>query len=237
VKTLSQSAITAITAIAIAAAVVPTARATPQEIIILRHGEKKDDHALCDMGAKRADALAAQYLGKGAANSLFAGTDGPAAFFAITLHPLETITPAAATWGLPVIMFSVTPLADKNVVMTQLNRRTQEAARAVLSDPQWSGKIVVMDWEHHHIADAMLPPEVQLRHLLNIDRVASPPSATWSGKNYDYFWIVKFGLPGSNAPTVFTSIKQTFTGQFQDVPANDWGAKERPRPPGCIKIK
>ena len=46
--------------------------ATPARIIILRHGEKADKWKLCDIGKERADALAANYLGRQAANSLFA---------------------------------------------------------------------------------------------------------------------------------------------------------------------
>jgi hypothetical protein len=37
-----------------------------------------------------------------------------------------------------------------------LNRRTQEAAAALLGNPVWQGKTVVMVWEHDHIADAKL---------------------------------------------------------------------------------
>ena len=47
----------------------------PARIIILRHGEKADKWKLCDMGQERADALAANYLGRDAANSLFASGD------------------------------------------------------------------------------------------------------------------------------------------------------------------
>ena len=48
------------------------ALATPARIIILRHGEKADKWKLCGVGQERADALAANYLGRGAAKSLFA---------------------------------------------------------------------------------------------------------------------------------------------------------------------
>ncbi len=42
------------------------AQAQPSRIIIARHGEKKDGAKLCKVGKLRAQALAAQYLGKGA---------------------------------------------------------------------------------------------------------------------------------------------------------------------------
>jgi hypothetical protein len=75
--------------------------ATPSRIIILRHGEKEDAWKLCGVGQERADALAANYLGRNAAKSLFADGEGPAAFLAITLHTLELAAPAAGTWSLP----------------------------------------------------------------------------------------------------------------------------------------
>jgi hypothetical protein len=75
----------------------PIAEAEPSRIIILRHAEKLNAYALCDLGRERADALAKQFVGQGATQSLFAPGERPAAFMAVTLHPLETITPAAQT--------------------------------------------------------------------------------------------------------------------------------------------
>ena len=71
--------------------------ATPSRIIILRHGEKEDAWKLCGVGQERADVLAANYLGRNAAKSLFADGEGPATFLAITLHTLELAAPAAGT--------------------------------------------------------------------------------------------------------------------------------------------
>jgi hypothetical protein len=215
-----------------------TAVATPRTVIVLRHGEKQNAYALCQTGQDRARALAAQYLGKGAANSLFTGAEEPAAFFAITLHTLGLASPAAASWGLPVTMFSVMPGA-KTGFDTALNTRTQEAVRALMTDPRWSGKTVVLVWEHHHIADKALEQkfprqQITLRQLLNLDKIAGVPE-TWPGQNYDYFWIVQYGTPGSDVPTGFQSVKQTFTAPFQTVPSNDWGTKEPlPRGSKCI---
>ena len=50
----------------------PVAEAQPSRIIILRHAEKLNAYALCDLGRERADALAKQFLGQGATQSLFA---------------------------------------------------------------------------------------------------------------------------------------------------------------------
>jgi hypothetical protein len=87
--------------------------AAPSRIIILRHGEKEGAWKLCGVGQARADALAATYLGRNAAQSLFAAGEEPAAFLAITLHTLELAAPAAATWDLPVTMFPVLPLKGR----------------------------------------------------------------------------------------------------------------------------
>ena len=57
-------------------------QAEPARIIILRHAEKLNRHALCDLGEQRAQALASQFLDRGAAQSLFAAGEKPAAFLA-----------------------------------------------------------------------------------------------------------------------------------------------------------
>jgi hypothetical protein len=147
--------------------------AMPARIIILRHGEKADKWKLCDIGQERADALAANYLGRDAANSLFASGEEPAAFLAITLHTLELAYPAAATWNQPITLYPVLPQKDSDEDKVEtLNRRTQEAARDLMINTRWQGKTVVMVWEHRHIANKKMekhfPGEaVTLRQLLN----------------------------------------------------------------------
>ena len=106
-----------------------------------------------------------------------------------------------------------------------LNRRTQEAARHVLTDPALAGKTVVMVWEHHHIANAALeakfPGEkVTLRQLLKLDTLPNVPD-TWPTETYDYFWIVDFARSGT--PAKFSMLKQEFGASFPGVPSNDWG--------------
>src|ERR1700734_3396288 len=81
------------------------AEARPSRVIILRHAEKLNAYALCDLGRERAEALGKQFLGQGATQSLFAHGERPAAFMAVPLHPLETISPAAPSWGLPAIAY------------------------------------------------------------------------------------------------------------------------------------
>src|SRR6185312_4382218 len=118
----------------------------PARIIILRHGEKADKWKLCDIGQERADALAANYLGRDAANSLFASGEKPAAFLAITLHTLELAAPAAATWSLPLTLYAAPPGGDKKTFVKTVNQRTQEAVADLMSNRAWQGKTVVMVW-------------------------------------------------------------------------------------------
>ena len=129
----------------------------PSRVVVLRHGEKENAYALCDVGQHRSLALKAQYLGKGAEKSLFSNV-APTAFFAITLHTLELVAPSADSWGLPVTTYSVVPLPgmSESDSTDWLNRQTQRAAKEVMNDSRWQGQTVVMAWEHKHIANQKL---------------------------------------------------------------------------------
>lgn len=217
------------------------AQATPQQIIILRHGEKQNAYRLCDVGVQRSLALAAQYLGKGAKESLFSGDQTPEAFIAITLHTLELVSPAAQSWEKPVILYSALPMHGQTDAQATalLNRRTQQAARDVMTSPQWAGKTIVMVWEHHHIANAALEKQfpgekVTLRQLLNLDADSAVPN-TWSGDNFDYFWIATYGT-SADRPTKVDIRKQVFAAPFEAVPSNDWHKRPTyPRNSRCEK--
>jgi hypothetical protein len=217
----------------------PAAFAEPARIIILRHAEKLNKHELCEIGVQRAQALAAQFLGKGAAQSLFASGEKPAAILAVTIHSVETISPTAQSWELPAIVYSVLPGDDKDAKDVELNRRTREAVHDALSDPRYAGKTVVMDWEHKHIADSKLEKkfpgeEVTLRQLLHLGDFAEAPK-DWPEGNYDYFWIVDF-TPGKPNPTGFHMVRQAFAAPFDALPASDWDAPEpRHIDAGCKK--
>ncbi len=212
------------------AAFATSATAAPERIIILRHGEKADDWKLCEVGRQRASALALNYLGRDAANSLFAGGGEPAFFFAITLHTLELATPAVESWSKPIILYSVVPKdGGKDEFTKALNRRTQEAARNILANPALKGKTVVMVWEHRHIANEELEAKfegeaVTLRQLFKLDLLPGVPK-TWPSDTYDYFWIVEFP-ENSNVPSGFSMVKQDFGKSFPRVPVNDWGTPD-----------
>lgn len=206
----------------------------PSRIVLLRHGEKENAYALCDVGQRRSLALRAQYLGKGAEKSLFDQAP-PAAFFATTLHTLELAAPAADSWGLPITTYAVVPLKgqDDAVTTAWLTRQTRRAAADVMANPRWQGQTVVMVWEHKHIANEKLlkhnPDElVDLRQLLKLDQLPKPyryqVPAAWSGANYNMFWVIDYDALGR--PVAFQQIRQTFSGEFADLPDNDWGVAE-----------
>jgi hypothetical protein len=202
-----------------------TTLAMPARVIILRHGEKADKWDLCNIGEERADALVANYLGRGAAKSLFAPNEAPAAFLAITLHSLELASPAAMSWHQPVTLYSVLPQKDEDKEEA-LDRRTQEAANDLKVNPLWQGKTVVMVWEHKRIANKKLEKSspgqaVTLRELLHLDQLSGVPQ-TWPSGTYDYFWIIEYGNQGSDVPTRFSMVKQEFVGDYNEVPSNEW---------------
>jgi hypothetical protein len=214
-------------AVALLAVSAGAAFAAPSRIIILRHGEKADDWKLCEVGRQRAQALKYNYLGKGAAKSLFTEEAPPAYFFAITLHTMELATPAVDSWSKPIIYYSVLPQDDEKKFTEAVNTRTREAAGNILNNPALKGKTVVMVWEHRHIANKALDAKyeresaVTLRQLFHLDILPGVPRE-WPDDNYDYFWIVDFP-ENSNVPSKFEMVKQEFGKSFPDVPANDWG--------------
>ncbi len=131
------------------------AQAHPARIIFLRHGEKKNGDELCSIGQLRAEALSAQYLGKGAPGSdtVFGKGGKPDAFFAITAHTQETASPSAHTRDKQVTLFPIQP-HDPNED-ADLSLETRTAAKALASQG-YDGKTVVGVWEHKHIANSSL---------------------------------------------------------------------------------
>jgi hypothetical protein len=131
--------------------------------------------------------------------------------------------------GLPVIDYSVVPNKDEDddaAAEVEINARTQEAARDLMSKREFDGKIVVIAWEHKHIASRKLEKDyrgqdVTFRQLL---RLGQAPES-WSDTNYDYFWIVDYA-PGNPNPVKFQAVKQTFTSPFNGIPAPGWDAPE-----------
>jgi hypothetical protein len=195
-------------------------QAHPARIILLRHGEKMNSAKLCDVGTLRAQGLSAQYLGKGApGNEAIFGTGRtPDAFFAVTAHTQETAAPSAESWGKKLTLFPVWP-KDPNED-SDLDAQTQKAA-AALNSAEYDGKIVVVVWEHKHIAKKDLNRNGStFWSLLKLGEIpgASVPKS-WEGANYDFFWIIDYANP---QPT-FTMVPQTYaSGAYAQVPNNAW---------------
>jgi hypothetical protein len=200
----------------------------PAKVIILRHAEKENKHELSDLGARRAKALAKQFLGSNAKSPLLRPSEKPAAVLAITAHTIETAKPAAKTWRLKPKAARM-PGRDKGTEkVSDRDKATKHAARDVLTNPAYAGKTVIMVWEHKHIASKDCNKRrTSLRALLRLDRADPPPPKKWKGDNYNFFWIVTYG-PG-NRVTVDTSQRQAFTGKFSDLPDNEWGEPEDPK--------
>jgi len=204
------------------------AQAVPRRLILLRHGEKANDYALCGLGQERSLAVRDTYLGRGASDpSLFNGQT-PAAFFAVTLHTVELAAPSAASWGMPLINYAVVPMDGRDAqLQDEMNAATKLAAADLLNNPVWHDRTVVVVWEHLNIASTRLERQnpgvpVTLRQLLNLDRLSGVP-AKWEGSNYDFFWVVDFDPANSPRPTGFQMVKQTYGAPFKNLPENDWG--------------
>ncbi len=228
----------------VCSALVPAlGEAAPSRIILLRHAEKKNDYQLCETGLERARAIAHQYLGANATEPLLAPGETPAAVFAVTLHVLETAAPTAVSWQQPVVLYAVLPeevkgftnwhagfpsaIADRNVWLT----------RSLMEDPRWTGKTVIVFWEHQAIADEAMEKAnpgrpMTLRQTLHLDRLPDVPR-TWPENTYDYFWLIDLAPDGT--PVKLTTKKQEFKGRYANLPANDWDTPDGldPAKTGC----
>lgn len=160
------------------------AAATPAQIIIIRHAEKEaQGNDLSPQGYQRAQALVGFFESNPAVTQY--GT--PAAIYAMKpkadgkdIRPLETVTPLAQSLGLTVN--TTYPKEDVNGL-----------AQAILSDPSYTGKMVLIAWEHHFI------PSI----LTALGWTQGP--TTWPGDAYDRAWILNFD---GGKPVSFQDVSQ-----------------------------
>ncbi|MEY2340870.1 hypothetical protein AB4090_02010 [Acidithiobacillus sp. IBUN Pt1247-S3] len=207
------------------------AQAVPAEIIILRHGEKVNPYRLSKIGEERARAIAQVYLGKDASQSLLPNCVKPAAVMSVTLHTIETATPTSLSWSLPETAYSAVPEWQQTEAQKKAEEttRTQEAAAALLNNPKYDGKVVIVFWEHARIASAKLEKhfpgqQVTFRQLLHLNQLHGVPK-TWPKHTFDYFWIIRYR--GNNpVPVSFQMQKQVYTGKYAKLPQNVWGQPE-----------
>ncbi len=207
---------------------VPTL-AAPDRLVITRHGEKLNTWQLCRTGLDRAQALSDQYLGSSATDPLFPGGP-PAAIMTLTIHTSETAEPAAHSWGMPATAYLALPGTNRSAAQleTEINQQNRQAVQDLMNNPAYSGKQVLMVWEHFHTASAALESRypdqrVTLRQLLHLDQppFAERVPATWPDSNYNFFWIVDFNPDGSIK--AFDTKRQNYSGRYANLPDNAWG--------------
>ncbi|WVH08866.1 MAG: hypothetical protein EoVTN8_144 [Fluviibacter phosphoraccumulans EoVTN8] len=215
--------------------------AAPERLVITRHGEKLNTWQLCQTGLDRAQALSDQYLGSSATDPVFPG-GSPAAIMTLTIHTSETAEPTAHSWGMPATAYLALPGTNRSAAQleTEIDQQNRQAVQDLMNNPAYSGKQVLMVWEHFHTASSALESRypdqpVTLRQLLHLDQPVTlrqllhldqPPfaelvPATWPDSNYNFFWIVGFNPDGSIK--AFDTKRQRYSGRYTNLPDNAWG--------------
>jgi hypothetical protein len=131
-------------------------------------------------GAEQGCALAYRRIGYAGMAPRFVPPDVIVAAAASTHsnRPVETVTPVAASLGLPVR----SPFKDK---------RYADLANALRTDPGYDGKIVLICWHHGHLA--ALAGELGVTGL-----------APWPGTVFDRLWLLDY----AGTPPAFTDCPQ-----------------------------
>ncbi len=136
----------------------------PEQVIIIRHGEKPEQgEDLTQKGRERAAALAPFFM---------EGSQTPVAIYALSPNDdhhsrrsVETVAPLAHEMKLDLKTFHKDQIA--------------EMAKEILSKPEYDGKVVLICWSHKAI------PKVA-----GALGIANPPA--WQGHVFDRLWIIKF---------------------------------------------
>jgi hypothetical protein len=155
-----------------------TAYALPAEVIIIRHAEKPPvGNQLSARGMERAVALAPYFLNTAAL--LKFGT--PVAIYAqrpnsvdSSLRPIQTCTPVANALHLPV---NTTYSHDQYAKMAQ----------AILQNPSYDHKTVLICWEHHVIP--------ALAYSFGV----KPQPPRWHNTVFDRTWVIYYNKNSSIA--------------------------------------
>ena len=160
------------------------ARATPAQIIFLRHAEKPDDGPELDArGRTRAAALVQLFthdpraLEHGPAAAIFAMKPAKAGG---SVRAIQTIEPTARALGLKV---------DASFARDEI----KALVKAINANPSLDGKTVIVCWEHDAIPD-MLPAFGWQRG-----------PKRWPDKIYDRLWVLDFE---HGAPVRFRDLPQ-----------------------------
>ena len=155
------------------------ASAAPAEVLIIRHAEKpKSGPHLNDRGRQRAEALV-KFFETSPAMTRF-GT--PVAIYGAapkkdggSVRSIETVTPLAKDLGLDV---------DQDYTKKEVD----DAAREILHDHRYDGKMVLLAWEHKKIPD--------LAAAFGADDAPDE----WNGDDvFDRVWVLDFDDDGNVA--------------------------------------
>lgn len=180
--------------------------ATPQTVLIVRHGEKPElaaesttleANVLSPRGYVRAYALAPYFVNTfGEPNAVFAqqpdGADE-------SLRPLETCTPTALTMKMP---WGKSAHVNTAYTVDQVD----DMADHILNDDTYNGKTVVICWEHHHInklASALGAPKEEV-------------AKNWPDDVYDVTYVLHY--KDSKLETFDKKPQQLLYGDSAKVP-------------------
>ena len=154
----------------------PSSPGGEERILLMRHAEKPtddDNPNLTPLGYQRAQRLAAFIPAQfGRPDFIFAAANSKK-----SMRPVETATPLAQSTGVPLD----TTFRDKDY---------KELATALLNDPRFAGKLIVVVWHHGDI------PE--LAHKLGAKEGTYPQQ--WPGAVYNQ--ILQFAYTGKHHPVV-----------------------------------
>lgn len=165
---------------AAALALAAQAFAAPAQVILIRHAEKPEiGNELSEKGFRRAEALVKFFQGAPAVTQR--GT--PYAIYAAapknedsSVRSIQTVTPLARALG--------------KTVNTEFTRgQTHKIAADIMENPAYTGKMVLICWQHGHIAEIVR--ELAAYGASSADPQVSLPAA-WPGEAFDRAWILDF---------------------------------------------
>jgi len=151
-----------------------TAFAAPAQVIFIRHAEKPaDGPGLSAQGFKRADALVKFFK----TNPAVTRYGNPVAIYAAapknedsSIRSIQTVTPLARAIGVRV---------DDSFTRGQ----TGKLVRAIMENPAYEGRLVLVCWQHTRLVDAA----VELAEYNN-SSVSVP--LLWDDGAFDRVWIL-----------------------------------------------
>jgi len=156
----------------------PAVFAAPAQIILIRHAEKPEyGNELNERGFKRAQALVKFFQTSSAVTRYGA----PAAIYAAAPKDEDSSVRSVQT---------VTPLARalRITVSAELTRgQTHKLARAIMEDPAYEGRMVLICWQHGNIPDV-------IRDLAEYNNsgaaVQNSLPYEWPDDAFDRVWIL-----------------------------------------------